>query len=177
MELDVDVDTIEEEDEEDEELESELVAEEQVVSNQTSVHLLTDSQNESLKTELTKIDALQESDATATEEEVKPEVIEPANEVSEASITERDEFIQPQMEKQDSEDVSEEIVAESVTDKSIEFENEEEESEDKSEETEDKSQDTVVEAPVVTPKVAFLEPEVPKSVGFAEPEPVSEPKV
>ncbi|CAG5105483.1 Oidioi.mRNA.OKI2018_I69.chr1.g2167.t1.cds [Oikopleura dioica] len=176
VQLDVDVDTIEEEDEEDEEPESELVAEEQVVSNQTSVHLLTDSQNESLKTELTQIDALQESEpqATATEEEVKPEVIEPAYEVSEAPITARDDFIQPQMEKQDSEEVSEEIVADSVTDKSIEFENEEEQSEDKSEETEDKSQETVVEAPFVTPKVAFSEPEIPKSVGFAEPEPVVE---
>jgi hypothetical protein len=183
VELDVDVDTIEEEDEEDEDDEvanSELVVAEQVVSNITSVTLLTE--NQPLQTELTEISALQESEIlTGEKAEAKSEAIDPselANE-PEASITAQDEInSQPQMEKQDSEEASEEIVAESVTDKSIEFEEEQSEPED--------SQESVIEAPAAPVKVAFAEPVEPKTVGFseaptvvafAEPEPVFEPQV
>ena len=76
------------------------------------------------------------------------------------TIEEEDEWA-----RSDSEEASEEIVAESVTDKSIEFEEEQSEPEDSQE-----SQESIIEnlsqaAPV---KVAFAEPDEPKTVGFSE---------
>ncbi|CBY22008.1 unnamed protein product [Oikopleura dioica] len=183
VELDVDVDTIEEEEEEEEDdgaSISELVVAEQVVSNLTSVTLLTE--NELLQTELTEISALQESEILIVENaEAKSEVIDPSELVNEpeASITAQDEInSQPEMEKHDSEEASEEIVAESVTDKSFEFEEEQSEPED--------SQESVVEARAASVKVAFAEQDEPRTVGFSEaptvvafsePEPVIEHQV
>mgnify|MGYP003334147659 CR=1 FL=1 len=179
VELDVDVDTIEEEEEEEineDVANSELVVAEQVVSNITSVTLLTENEP------LTEISALQESEIlTVDKAETKSEAIDPielANE-PEASITAQDEIIsQPQMEKQESEEASEEIVAESVTDKSIEFEEEQSEPEDSLE-----SQESVIEAQAAQVKVAFEEPktvgfsEAPAVVAFDETEPTIEPQV
>ena len=176
VELDVDVDTIEEEEEEDDVPNSELVVAEKVVSNITSVTLLTENEP------LTEISALQESEIlTVDKADAKSEAIDPielANE-PEASITAKDEIIsQPQMEKQESEEASEEIVAESVTDKSIEFEEEQSEPEDSQE-----SQESVIEAQAAPVKVAFEEPktvgfsETPAVVAFVEAEPTIEPQV